>query len=56
VADLEDAVARGDAGQGDEADQCATDSGCPEIHSAMTLPTSASGMLPMMIRVSAVER
>ena len=34
----------------------ATDNGWPAIQSAMTLPTSASGMLPMIISDSAVER
>ena len=34
----------------------ATDSGCPAIHSAATLPISASGTLPMMISASTAER
>lgn len=30
-------------------------SGCPAIQRAATLPTRASGMLPMMIRVKATD-
>ena len=50
VADLQDAIARGDAGERDEADGAlATENGWPAIHSAATLPISASGTLPMMM-------
>ena len=34
----------------------ATESGCPAIQSAATLPISASGTLPMMMRASTAER
>ena len=34
----------------------ATDSGCPDSHSPITLPTSASGMFAMIIHASAAER
>ena len=34
----------------------ATESGCPASHNAATLPMSASGTLPMMMRASTTDR
>ena len=53
MADLQDAVARGDAGQRDEADHARRPTAAgPASHSAATDPISASGTLPMMISAS----
>jgi hypothetical protein len=56
VADLEDAVARGNAGQRDEAHHGWPPTGSrPASHIATTLPISASGMLAMMMPASTTD-
>jgi hypothetical protein len=55
VTDLENAVARADTASVMKPIMVPTESGCPAIHKAITLPISARGILPMTMRDSTAD-